>query len=160
MPGALKVLRVTAGGRTFGIDAGLVRGLERPLRRVRLPGAPPWVRGVVEVRGTVVVVIDLATRLGLQAPSPADPVVVVVDSVEPVGLQVDGPGEVVTLDPAALRDLGPAGATAGLRSAAPGGAVLLDLEAIVDGRPLAPALGPLSDLEPSGLAAALPERTA
>lgn len=147
----LKVLRVTAGGRRFALDAGLVRGVERPGRRVRLPGAPGYVRGVVEVQGSVVVVVDLARRLGLSPHDErADDVddieraVVVVDSSEPVGLAVDDPGDVIALDPATLIELGPAGAAAGLRGLTPDGVVLLEVEPVVDGRTLAPA-GPVLD---------------
>jgi len=146
----LKVLRVTAGGRRFALDAGLVRGVERPGRRVRLPGAPAYVRGVVEVQGSVVVVVDLARRLGLAPDDSADDVddieraVVVIDSSEPVGLAVDDPGDVIALDPSTLIELGPAGAAAGLRGLTPDGVVLLEVEPVVDGRALAPA-GPVLD---------------
>ena len=39
----------------------------------RVPGAPAWVRGVTNLRGSVVPVIDLAVKLGLppSTPSPA-----------------------------------------------------------------------------------------
>ena len=151
---SLKVLLVTAGGRDFAIDVGLIRAIERPPHRVRLPGAPAYVRGVVEVRGMAVAVVDLAMRLGLQeAPAPGTPkeqaahaAVVVVDSSEPVGLAVDAVGDVVALSPSALVDLGPRGAAAGLRGVTPDGTVLLEVEPLVDGRPLEPAL---SVLEPA-----------
>lgn len=151
MTAPLKVLRVSAGGRRFAIDAGLVRGVERPARRVRLPGAPDFVRGVVEVQGAVVVVIDLARRLGLEASAPAgvDPAVVVVESTEPIALAVDDPGSVAAVDAEALLDLGPAGAAAGLRGLLPDGAALLALEAVVDGRTLAP-VGPVLEARPKG----------
>lgn len=142
----LQVLRVTAGGRDFALDVGLVRAIERPAHRVRLPGAPPYVRGVVEVRGQAVAVVDLAARLGLQGspPTPEQPVVV-VDSVEPVGLAVEVLGEVEALAPEALRELGPLGLSAGLRAIAPDGTVLLEVEPLVDGRPLQPAEAVLAE---------------
>ena len=146
---SLKVLLVKAGGRDFAIDVGLIRAIERPAHRVRLPGAPAYVRGVVEVRGLAVAVVDLAMRLGLSdAPAPGTPkeqhaAVVVVDSSEPVGFAVDALGEVVAITPSSLTDLGPRGAAAGLRAITPDGAVLLEVEPLVDGRPLEPALGVL-----------------
>jgi purine-binding chemotaxis protein CheW len=151
---SLKVLLVKAGGRDFAIDVGLIRAIERPTHRVRLPGAPAYVRGVVEVRGMAVAVVDLAMRLGLHdapAPGPGTPkdqvtqaAVVVVDSSEPVGFAVDAVGEVVALAPSSLTDLGPRGAAAGLRAITPDGAVLLEVEPLVDGRPLEPAQGVLA----------------
>lgn len=140
------MLLVNAGGRDFAIDVGLIRAIERPLHRVRLPGAPAYVRGVVEVRGLAVAVVDLAMRLGLPGTpkeQPAQAAVVVVDSSESVGFAVDAVGEVIALAPSSLTDLGPRGAAAGLRAITPGGAVLLEVEPLVDGRPLEPALGVL-----------------
>jgi purine-binding chemotaxis protein CheW len=147
---SLKVLLVKAGGRDFAIDVGLIRAIERPAHRVRLPGAPAYVRGVVEVRGLAVAVVDLAMRLGLSdAPKEqaahAAAAVVVVDSSEPVGFAVDAVGDVVALAPSSLVDLGPRGAAAGLRALTPDGSVLLEVEPLVDGRSLEPAL---SVLEP------------
>lgn len=141
----LQVLRVKAGGRDFALDVGLVRAIERPAHRVRLPGAPPYVRGVVEVRGQAIPVVDLAARLGLPVSPPvAEQPVVVVDSPEPVALAVDALGEVADLAPESLRELGPAGLAAGLRAVAPDGTVVLEVEPLVDGRPLEPASGVLS----------------
>lgn len=141
----LQVLRVTAGGRDFALDVGLVRAIERPAHRVRLPGAPPYVRGVVEVRGQAIPVVDLAARLGLPVSPPVtEQPVVVVDSSEPVALAVDALGEVEDLAPEALRELGPAGLAAGLRAVAPDGTVVLEVEPLVDGRPLEAASGVLS----------------
>jgi len=135
------VLRVKAGGRDFALDVGLVRAIERPQHRVRLPGAPSYVRGVVEVRGLVVTVVDLAARLGLPAvAASAEAAVVVVDSAEPMGLAVDALGEVVALPVGKIHDLGARGAAAGLRGIAPDGAVVLEVESLVDGRALEPAL--------------------
>ncbi len=142
------MLRVTAGGREFALDVGLVRAIERPAHRVRLPGAPPYVRGVVEVRGQAVAVVDLAARLGLAPTAPGpDQAVIVVDSAEPVALAVDALGGVDTLAPEALRELGPAGLAAGLRAIAPDGAVVLEVEPLVDGRPLEAATTVLLDDE-------------
>lgn len=133
------MLRVRAGGRDFALDVGVVRAIERPAHRVRLPGAPPYVRGVVEVRGQAVAVVDLAARLGLIAQGGADPAVVVVDSLEPVGLSVEALGDVAAVAPESLVDLGPRGHAAGLRARAPDGTVVLEVESLVDGRPLEPA---------------------
>jgi purine-binding chemotaxis protein CheW len=146
VPDSLKVLRVKAGGHDFALDVGLIRAIERPTYRVRLPGAPSYVRGVVEVRGVAVAVVDLAARLGLPpGPPSAEQAVVVVDSAEPVGLAVDALGEVTALPLHALSDLGARGAAAGLRGRTSDGAVLLEVEPIVDGRALEPAMSALGD---------------
>lgn len=143
---SLQVLRVKAGGRDFALDVGLVRAIERPAHRVRLPGAPTYVRGVVEVRGQAVAVLDLAARLGLtpSAPGP-EQAVVVVDSAEPVALAVDALGEVEAIEPASLRELGARGLAAGLRAITADGTIVLEVEPLVDGRPLEAATAILAE---------------
>ncbi|MCO5170521.1 MAG: chemotaxis protein CheW [Planctomycetes bacterium] len=147
---SLKVLRVRAGGREFALDVGLVRAIDRPAHRVRLPGAPPYVRGVVEVRGQAVAVVDLAARLGLPPQATAEPAVVVVDSLEPVGLWVEALGDVDAVAPGSLVDLGPPGLAAGLRAVAVDGTVVLEVEPLVDGRALEPAAPVLAPLDLDG----------
>lgn len=47
----------------YGVDTTQIQEII-PFRRVtRLPGAPPFVRGLINVRGTIVTVIDLGVRL-------------------------------------------------------------------------------------------------
>jgi purine-binding chemotaxis protein CheW len=51
------------GETTYGCDIGLTQEII-PLRPLtRLPGAPPFVRGLINMRGTIVTVLDLLARL-------------------------------------------------------------------------------------------------
>jgi purine-binding chemotaxis protein CheW len=70
----------------------------------RVPGAPPWVAGLVQMRGEVVPVIDLRARFGLDALEPTlDTRIVVVRTGErTVGLKVDRAREVIQLDRAQM----------------------------------------------------------
>lgn len=134
---ALRVLRVIAGGRPFGLEVSAVQGVERPVRWTRLPGAPEYVRGVVEMRGQAVPVIDLGVRIGLRGALPIwpDQGVVLIDSDEPVGLAVEQIVGVEELGPGSLERI-PEGAAAGVRGRARDGLLVLEAEALVDGRPL------------------------
>ncbi|MGH7622192.1 MAG: chemotaxis protein CheW [Gemmatimonadaceae bacterium] len=49
--------------RIGGIELEMVREILPPPPATRLPGAPSWVRGLVNVRGTVITVVDLVARL-------------------------------------------------------------------------------------------------
>ena len=135
---SLKVLTCHCGGRRIGLDVVLILGIARPRRGARRPGAPPFVAGVVDMREQAVVVIDLAARLGLRdrARPPEGPVLL-LESEEPVAVSVDFASDVVAIDPERLTR--PAGALgAGLQGVAADGLLLLDAEALVDGRPLRP----------------------
>ncbi|HUK63652.1 MAG TPA: chemotaxis protein CheW [Dongiaceae bacterium] len=77
------------GDRSYGIDLGAVREILRPRPATRLPGAPAAVLGLVNVRGRIVTVVDLATTLGLRA-SPAPGAVMLVEhGPKLVGAAVD-----------------------------------------------------------------------
>ena len=138
----MKVLRVTAGGREFGLHVDVVDGIDCPRRCVRLPGAPAYVRGVSEVRDQVVAVVDLASRLGLEAgPLLPSKGVVVIDSSEPVAVWVEGVHGVAWVD---ARESSPAESAAGVRALGDG-VVVLDGEALVDGRELVPIASVLDE---------------
>ena len=51
------------GERLYGIDLDAVREILPVRRATRLPGSPGYVAGLINVRGTIVTVIDLGARL-------------------------------------------------------------------------------------------------
>jgi purine-binding chemotaxis protein CheW len=53
------------GARTIGVPASTVREMLRAVAVTGLPGAPVGVEGVIDVRGTLIPVVDLSQRLGL-----------------------------------------------------------------------------------------------
>lgn len=55
----------------------------------RLPGAPPHVLGLLNLRGTLLTVVDLGARLGHGAPGPGGHVIVVEVDGRLVGCRVD-----------------------------------------------------------------------
>jgi len=56
----------------------------------RLPGAPPFVRGLINMRGTIVTVLDLGQRLDpARQPIESGAIVLVRDGARLVGLVVD-----------------------------------------------------------------------
>ncbi len=89
-PRAERTLLFRAGARTFGCSIDAVREIVPQRRATRLPGAPPAVQGLINLRGTIVTVIDLALWLGGDRPHAADGSIVLVDHGPRVaGLAVD-----------------------------------------------------------------------
>jgi purine-binding chemotaxis protein CheW len=67
-PGAAVELQLVCfrmGGEEFALSIMRVREIVRPLRIVRVPRAPSFVEGVVNLRGAILPVIDLRARLRL-----------------------------------------------------------------------------------------------
>jgi chemotaxis signal transduction protein len=63
----------------FGCSIDAVREIVPQRRATRIPGAPPSVQGLINLRGTIVTVIDLALWLGGDRPAAADGSIVLVD---------------------------------------------------------------------------------
>jgi purine-binding chemotaxis protein CheW len=57
-------LTFALGGETFALPLRRAREIVRCDSVTRVPGMPAWMRGVMNVRGSVVPVIDLAPRIG------------------------------------------------------------------------------------------------
>lgn len=89
-------------GAVYGIDVLQVQEALRPQVRTRVPLAPQGTAGLVNLRGQVVLTIDLRVCLGLEPlTEDADPMMLVVRiDDEPVSLLVDEIGDVLDVDEA------------------------------------------------------------
>jgi purine-binding chemotaxis protein CheW len=83
----------------YGVDIGDVREIMRMQTITRVPGAPPSVEGVINLRGRVVPVIDLRKRLKLQVGEQTKDsrIVVVNTSGQDIGVIVDAVTEVLRI---------------------------------------------------------------
>lgn len=86
-------------GRSFAVEAPLCKGVLRTPALSRLPGAPPWVLGVVAFRGEVVSLTDPACFLRLGRDPAAAPAYVLMLTCGDarVGLGVDRVVDVVSI---------------------------------------------------------------
>jgi purine-binding chemotaxis protein CheW len=103
-----KLLLFRSGGQVFALDADAVIEILPPARPTRIPGAPEVVQGLVNVRGTLVTVVDAARALGVatdaDASSEAGGIVLVKARARPVGLAVDEVFDLVTAEGGALEE--------------------------------------------------------
>ncbi len=83
----------------YGVDIGDVREIIRMQSITSVPGAPPFVEGVINLRGSVVPVVDLRKRLGLtiNEQTQESRIVVVDIAGRDVGVIVDGVNEVLRI---------------------------------------------------------------
>jgi purine-binding chemotaxis protein CheW len=75
-PGGPRVMLLSGGGKTVAMDAKVAREVTARMSAIRLPGAPTFVSGVVNVRGTLVPLVDLGRLLDAAHPCPSGWVVV------------------------------------------------------------------------------------
>jgi purine-binding chemotaxis protein CheW len=93
----LHVLFTVANGQ-YVIPADDVLHMESYTGATPVPGAPPYVAGLIQVRGRVLPVVNVRARFGLPPEAEAGTRVVVVKQGErAVGLLVDGAREVIDL---------------------------------------------------------------
>ena len=95
-----ELLSVRIGAQEFALDIRSIREIRGWIASTHLPHAPSYIKGMINLRGTVLVVIDLAERLGLppQEPNAASVVVVVVeDGDKTAGLLVDAVCDIITV---------------------------------------------------------------
>lgn len=87
------------GAETFGVHVRFVTTILPMQAWTHVPGAPPFVEGVINMRGVVVPVVNLRRRLGLpEDETPERPMILVIElDGEYVGLLVDQVETVATL---------------------------------------------------------------
>jgi purine-binding chemotaxis protein CheW len=85
------------GEQDFCVDIMSVREIRGWSPATCLPHAPPYVMGVMNLRGSVVPIVDLAARLGLGAavPDPRRVIVIAVVGQQTVGFLVNAVSDVI-----------------------------------------------------------------
>ncbi len=93
------------GSQEFCIDIMGVREIRGWTPATPLPHAPTYVRGVINLRGAVLPIVDLAMRfgLGLTEPTPRSVIIVVQVHQQVVGLLVDAVSDILTTSEASMQ---------------------------------------------------------
>ncbi len=93
------------GVQEFCIDIMGVREIRGWTLATPLPHAPPYVRGVINLRGAVLPIVDLAMRfgLGLTEPTPRSVIIVVQVHQQVVGLLVDAVSDILTVSEVSMQ---------------------------------------------------------
>ena len=87
------------GAQEFCVDIMEVREIRGWTPATALPQAPAFVRGVINLRGAVLPIVDLGARLGLGPAEPTARHVIIVAQVQNqiVGLLVDAVSDILTV---------------------------------------------------------------
>ncbi len=96
----LKLIIFKLGREEYGMDILRVQEIKRMMSITRVPSTPPFIKGVINLRGSVLPVIDLRTRLGLAETELRDAarIIVILANETTVGFIVDEVVEVTTID--------------------------------------------------------------
>jgi purine-binding chemotaxis protein CheW len=93
------------GDADYALAAETVLQMESFAGATPVPGAAPFVAGIVQIRGRIIPVVDLRIRFGAVAGAPAldNRIVVGQHGDRIVGLLVDSAREVVKIEPSKLK---------------------------------------------------------
>ncbi len=93
------------GAEEYGIDILRVQEIRSYEEPTRIANAPPFVKGVVNLRGVIVPIIDMRLKFNLATASYDAFTVVIVLNIgsRVVGMVVDAVSDVITLTPEQLR---------------------------------------------------------
>ncbi len=141
--GEIEYLSFACGGEEYGVEIGGVQEIKGWDHVTRVPHAPTYVLGVMNLRGMIVPVVDLRLRLGLEPRNFDSDTVVIVLRVrsargeKTVGIVVDAVSDVYSVPPGsiqpapALGSLGDGVCVKGIATVADKMIVLLDIDALV-----------------------------
>ena len=101
----LELISFSIAGQEYCVDVLSVREIRGWTQATTLPASPEHVRGVINLRGVVLPIVDLSARLGLGVTnSSARNVIIVVDiEDQQVGLLVDAVSEIFSVDKSAVQ---------------------------------------------------------
>lgn len=87
------------GEQEFCVDIMSVRDIRGWTPTTPLPHSSDYVKGVINLRGAVLPVVDLAARLGFQAAEPSARHVIIITQVgdQTIGLLVDAVSDILTV---------------------------------------------------------------
>ena len=95
----VELIAFRVGQQEFCVDIMSVREIRGWTPATPLPHAPPFVKGVINLRGTVLPILDLSERLGLGETEPSARHVIIVTKIDNhlVGLLVDAVLDIITI---------------------------------------------------------------
>lgn len=107
---AHQVLTFCLGSETYAVDILLVQEIRGWAPVTRLPQTPTYLLGMLNLRGSIVPVIDMRVRFGLEQATFTPLTVIIVLSVQTssgrreFGLVVDSVSDVVDINPSDLKE--------------------------------------------------------
>ena len=95
-----QVVVFALGSEEYALPISKVHEIIRFTEPRSVSAREPWIRGVISLRGKIVRVYDLATRMGLHGERSASAKIVIIETGDDVtGVIVDSVEEVLTIDP-------------------------------------------------------------
>ncbi|WP_339145825.1 MULTISPECIES: chemotaxis protein CheW [unclassified Sutcliffiella] len=103
----MKLIVFELKGEEYAIPVQQVRSIEKLMPITRVPNVAPYIKGVINLRGVIIPIVDLRSRFDLEITSPSESsriIITVIEDME-VGFIVDAANDVIditedTIEPA------------------------------------------------------------
>jgi purine-binding chemotaxis protein CheW len=96
--GDMQIVNFTIGEVNYGVPVEQVREVRDMQTVTPIPGSPPFVEGVTNLRGQIITVMDLRKRLGIENKSSSGEKIIIIDlGKHATGVMVDSVTEVSTI---------------------------------------------------------------
>ncbi|TLU72450.1 chemotaxis protein CheW [Lichenicoccus roseus] len=102
----------TLAEQEYGVDIMAIREIKGWIETTSIPHAPDFIRGVINLRGIIVPIMDLRARFGmaLTEPTAMHVVIIITLGTRTTGLLVDAVSDIITVAPASIRAIPEMGA--------------------------------------------------
>lgn len=99
-------ISLIVGAQSFCVEIDKIREIRRWEPITKLPHSPAYVLGVVNLRGAVIPIVDLAVKLGFPQTSPTKRNVIIISNYggKLVGLLVESVSEILTVKSDEIND--------------------------------------------------------
>ena len=97
--GSRELIAFRIGDQEFCVNIMSVREIRGWTPATALPHSPPYMKGVINLRGAVLPILDLADRLGMKAAEPSERNVIIVAQVKSrvIGLLVEAVSDILSV---------------------------------------------------------------
>jgi len=95
------------GKENYGVEIHSVTTIEKMLPYARVPKTPDYIKGVINLRGEIVPIMDIRTRFGMEAHEETDETRIIIIKINDIsfGIIVDEVDEVLTLNEEAIENV-------------------------------------------------------
>jgi len=105
---ATQYIKIAVGEEFYGIDIGIIDNIVRMQRITRVPNVAPYIKGVINLRGEIVPIMNIRLKMGLEEIEYTKTTRIIIIKTEAfgkIGLIVDAVKEVVALEEEQLEKL-------------------------------------------------------
>lgn len=98
---AVQYIKIEVGEEHFGIDISVIDNIVRMQRITRVPNVAPFIKGVINLRGEIVPIMNLRLKMGLEEQEYTKNTRIIIIKMEQygkLGLIVDAVKEVIALE--------------------------------------------------------------